>query len=310
LETETVVGSSGISLSGGQKQRVALARALYAKKELVIIDDGISGVDAETEEAIFRKLFSENGLLRKLQTTVILVTNAIDRLRYADHIMCLDANGHITEQEKFDQLRNAGGYIESLLVKQAPKFKTGNVTKLRGLSYADAEQSIAERNVRIEEDGLDRQTGEWSTYKYYFASIGWLRSLLSLSYLILSGVAVKLTELLITYWTTAVSDRGSEANSFYLGLYGMISGVGAIFWNVATYHYFLYVVPSSAEELHQRLLSSVTNAPLHFFTSTDTGVTTNRYVVRVVSPLLPAHLNLVIGLAKTCQWSTRSFRSH
>jgi ATP-binding cassette subfamily C (CFTR/MRP) protein 1 len=98
LETETVVGSSGISLSGGQKQRVALARALYAKKELVIIDDGISGVDAETEEAIFRKLFSENGLLGKLQTTVILVTNAIDRLRYADHIMCLDANGHITEQ--------------------------------------------------------------------------------------------------------------------------------------------------------------------------------------------------------------------
>lgn len=44
----TQVGSAGISLSGGQKQRLSLARAVYAKKELVILDDVFSGLDAET----------------------------------------------------------------------------------------------------------------------------------------------------------------------------------------------------------------------------------------------------------------------
>lgn len=270
------MGSGGISLSGGQKQRVALARMLYAKSELMIIDDGFSGLDPETEEIVFTRLFGKSGLLRQLETTVLLVTNAVHRLPYADHIIALDATGRITEQGSLHELRGAGGYVEGL--EAGHKYESDS--DVIGISAkeisVESPNSGAEQKKKAEQDELNRPIGEWSTYKYYFASIGWRRALLSLFLVSFSGVAVKLTELVVSLWTKAYAISGDEVNPLYLGLYGMIAGIGAIFWNVSVYHFFLYVVPGSAEKLHAGLLKSVMDAPLSFFTSTDTGVTTNR----------------------------------
>lgn len=273
---DTIVGSGGISLSGGQKQRVALARMLYAKSELMIIDDGFSGLDPEAEEIVFTRLFGKSGLLRKLETTVLLVTNAVHRLPYADHIISLDATGRITEQGSLHELRGAGGYVKGL--ETGHKYESDS--DVIGISAkeipVESPNSGAEQKKKAEQDELNRPIGEWSTYKYYFASIGWRRALLSLFLVSFSGVAVKLTELVVSLWTKAYATSGDEVNPLYLGLYGMIAGIGAIFWNVSVYHFFLYVVPGSAERLHAGLLKSVMDAPLSFFTSTDTGVTTNR----------------------------------
>ena len=280
---DTIVGSRGISLSGGQKQRVALARALYSKKQLIIIDDGFSGLDAETEEKVFVKFFGQQGLLRQLGITAILVTHAVSRLSYADHIIALNANGQIAEQGTFEQLQNVGGYVEGLATKhnfESTRTNTAlediDIISITGNPTITPGAINARAKAKAEEEDLRRPLGELSIYKYYFSSIGWSRSLLSLFYTVLSGVATKLTELLITYWTNAVASHGTNVNSLYLGLYGVLAGIGTVFWTVATYHFFLYLVPVSAEKLHARLLQSVMNAPLSFFTSTDTGVTTNR----------------------------------
>jgi len=53
---DTIVGERGITLSGGQRQRVALARALHAGSSVLILDDSLSSVDAETERAIVGEL--------------------------------------------------------------------------------------------------------------------------------------------------------------------------------------------------------------------------------------------------------------
>jgi ATP-binding cassette, subfamily C (CFTR/MRP), member 1 len=71
----TIIGSKGVTLSGGQKQRVALARALYARHDLVILDDVFSALDRSTERLVFERTFGKNGLVRKLGSTVILVTH-------------------------------------------------------------------------------------------------------------------------------------------------------------------------------------------------------------------------------------------
>lgn len=270
-----------VELSGGQKQRVALARMLYVKTELMIIDDGFSGLDAETEEIVFTNLLGKSGFLRKLDITVILTTNGIHRLRYASHIIALDANGRITGQGTLDQLRGAGGYLETLEMRRTKKLDSdGTDSNETGPSakdiLIDSPNSGAERKKKAEEDELNRPIGEWSTYKYYFTSIGWPRAFLSLFYVSFSGIAVKLTELVVSLWTRKIAVSGNEVNRLYLGLYGMLTGIGAIFWNISVYHFFLYVVPVSAEKLHANLLKTVMDAPLSFFRSTDTGITTNR----------------------------------
>lgn len=63
-----------VGLSGGQKARIALARALYARPEIMILDDVFSALDKATEEHIFQALFGGNGLLNG--KTTILATNA------------------------------------------------------------------------------------------------------------------------------------------------------------------------------------------------------------------------------------------
>lgn len=73
---KTVIGSNGLSLSGGQKQRVSLARALYARKPLLLLDDMLSGLDATTERAIVDNVFGNDGLVRKLKTSVLLATHS------------------------------------------------------------------------------------------------------------------------------------------------------------------------------------------------------------------------------------------
>lgn len=89
-------------------------------------------------------------------------------------------------------------------------------------------------------------------------------------------VASKMTEFLLTYWTKAVAARGNEVNAFYLGLYAMLSLLGLCGLVLGVVMLALKMVPRSASLLHGRLLGTVMGAPLSFFTTTDTGITTNR----------------------------------
>lgn len=72
---DTLIGSKGISLSGGQKQRVALARAVYNRTPIIILDDILKGLDADTYAKCFAAVLGPEGLLRRSRTAVILATH-------------------------------------------------------------------------------------------------------------------------------------------------------------------------------------------------------------------------------------------
>lgn len=82
---DTLVGERGVTLSGGQKQRIAIARMLLQQAPIMIFDDSLSAVDAETDTAI-RKALREN--LRG--STVILISHRVTTLMQADKILVLD----------------------------------------------------------------------------------------------------------------------------------------------------------------------------------------------------------------------------
>lgn len=75
LGDETLAGSKGVSLSGGQRSRLALARAAYSGKDVILMDDSLSGLDNTTASRCFHALLGSDGLFRKEQKTVVFATN-------------------------------------------------------------------------------------------------------------------------------------------------------------------------------------------------------------------------------------------
>lgn len=75
-EDRTIIGTNGLTLSGGQKHRLALARCVYARRDVVILDDVLSSLDARTEQTVIDRLFGNSGLFRRLGMTVVLVTHS------------------------------------------------------------------------------------------------------------------------------------------------------------------------------------------------------------------------------------------
>lgn len=73
---ETLIGGASTVLSGGQKHRVALARAVYSRAPIMLLDDVLSALDANTQATVMSRLFGKSGLLRGLDITVLFVTHA------------------------------------------------------------------------------------------------------------------------------------------------------------------------------------------------------------------------------------------
>jgi ATP-binding cassette, subfamily B, multidrug efflux pump len=109
---DTMVGERGITLSGGQRQRVALARALCAAPQILILDDSLSSVDAQTEREILTRL--EPILAGR---TSILISHRVAAVKDADRILVLDG-GRVAEQGTHATLLAAGGVYASLYREQ------------------------------------------------------------------------------------------------------------------------------------------------------------------------------------------------
>ncbi|XP_077569773.1 ATP-binding cassette sub-family C member 12-like [Stigmatopora nigra] len=106
----TEIGERGLNLSGGQKQRISLARAVYSNKEIFLLDDPLSAVDAHVGKHIF-----EECIKRRLRgKSIILVTHQLQYLEFCDDILVLE-NGQVLESGNHQALIMADGRYAQLI---------------------------------------------------------------------------------------------------------------------------------------------------------------------------------------------------
>ena len=110
---DTKLGERGITLSGGQKQRVSIARALVKEPRILILDDSLSAVDTNTENAIL------NSLQRVMENrTSLIISHRVSSVKLADEILVLD-DGQIVQHGTHDDLMaDTDGLYRALYERQ------------------------------------------------------------------------------------------------------------------------------------------------------------------------------------------------
>ncbi len=108
----TVVGERGVTLSGGQKQRTSLARAIAADPKILILDDALSAIDADTEDRVLRELEQ----IMKNRTTII-ISHRLSTVQQCTNIVVLE-NGRIIEAGSHAELLTQNGTYTSMFERQ------------------------------------------------------------------------------------------------------------------------------------------------------------------------------------------------
>lgn len=102
---DTVVGERGVILSGGERQRAALGRALLRRPGLLLLDDALSAVDAETEARILDNLRTHLG-----PTTLVLATHRVFVAELCARALVLDEGRVVQAGRPRDLAAEPGPY--------------------------------------------------------------------------------------------------------------------------------------------------------------------------------------------------------
>ena len=97
---DTIIGQRGATLSGGQRQRIAIARAILRDPAILIFDEALSQIDADSEARITEAMTE----FVKGRTT-LTIAHRFSTIRSADAILVMDA-GAVIDTGTHDELQS------------------------------------------------------------------------------------------------------------------------------------------------------------------------------------------------------------
>lgn len=271
LGSDTVLSSKGSSLSGGQQHRVALARAVYSRRRIVIIDDVLCGLDAKTEGHVFKYVFGKDGLLRKAGSTVVFVTNGVHRLGQADHIIAL-ADNTIIQQGTLEDLCRQGGYVSGLTRQ---KSEDEQIETQENKLFQPTKQDTTQ--IKMDSVPSKSTPNDTATFLYFIRTVGVGNWCIFCCFCAIYGFAMAFPSVWVKWWGMHNEHHPNTNIQYYLSIYAAlpileIGSLVLICWMLV-----MRMAPNAGRTLHQRLVTSVLDAPMVFFTSTDTGTIINRF---------------------------------
>ncbi|KAL7924395.1 multidrug resistance-like protein [Trichoderma austrokoningii] len=303
---QTTVGSKGIAISGGQKQRLSMARAAFARSELLLMDDCFSGLDANTEDVVFDNLLSKEGIFRKANMTIVLASSDYRRVPYADQIILLSEQGQLRYAGSVDDLKENPDFNWLLgdSTTQTSKRSKDGITKSKrkpepSTNPAQDAVAAAELTGALQTDAA-RQMGDSAVYKFYLESAGWPTLIAFVVAIIVFAFCDSFPSVWLKWWTESNEEDPNSDLGKWLGVYTVLS-IGAFSSCLfACWQLFIVIINRSGLYFHDILVNTVARAPMSYHTTTDNGITVNRFSqdLQLIDMELPASaLGVVITLA-------------
>ncbi|XP_074522437.1 ATP-binding cassette sub-family C member 12-like isoform X2 [Halichoeres trimaculatus] len=323
---QTLLGEQGVNLSEGQKQRISLARAVYSNKDLYLLDDPLSAVDAHAGKHIF-----EESIRKQLKgKSVILVTHQLQFMELCDEVLVLK-DGMVLEKGSHMDLMKAEGHYAELInthLKEKPqrdkseKTTAFNNHRNRNGEIINPAFHISAHNkdtppCDFKSDQLIRQESSrnsfvtWRTFQQYCrAAGGYCVSFFILFIFILMSTNVAMSYWWLSFWlrhghgaanVTTSADVGNLSLNPDLPLYQL--GCGVMIFSLLTVcmvkcFCYIKVTFHASTALHNSLLQKVISSPMSFFEATSTTQILSCFsrCQEEIDSFLPHHLNILLSL--------------
>ncbi|PNJ62440.1 ABCC11 isoform 5 [Pongo abelii] len=293
----TEIGERGLNLSGGQKQRISLARAVYSDRQIYLLDDPLSAVDAHVGKHIFEECIKKT--LRG--KTVVLVTHQLQYLEFCDQIILL-ANGKICENGIHSELMQKKGKYAQLIQKmrkEATSDMLQDTTKIAEKPKVESQalatsleeslngNAVPEHQLTQKEE-MEEGSLSWRVYHHYIqAAGGYMISCIVFFFMVLIVFFTIFSFWWLSYWleqgsgtnssresngTTA--DLGNMADNPQLSFYQLVYGLNTLLlicMGVCSSGIFTKVTRKASTALHNKLFNKVFRCPMSFFDTIPIG---------------------------------------
>jgi ABC-type multidrug transport system fused ATPase/permease subunit len=287
------VGERGITLSGGQKARINLARAVYADKDILLLDDVLSAVDAKVGKHIV-----ENCILGLLKDkTRIMATHQLSLIESADKMIFINGDGTI-DMGTIDELKERNQKLINLLTYQNNLLEKNPEESIETEEEKDIALKEQEFNLHLLKtvteptksgsgDNIVKIVGDeeravnslkFSIYLNYcklaFGKFKFISPMIFVSFAILTTFCNIFTNTWLTFW---IEDKFTgRPTAFYMGLYVMFSFLYTIF--LATFFYLIcYFTNNAARFLNLNASKKILHVPMAFMDVSPIGRVLNRF---------------------------------
>lgn len=293
---QTEIGERGITLSGGQKARLSLARAVYARSDIILLDDVLSAVDAKVGKRIVDECIL--GVLRK--KTVVLATHQLSLIESADKIVFLNGDGtvdvgtseslrrsneafqkllsHSTTEKYAEEESSISSQTDESIKKVVVEAQISRLTSVSSTNEKTDLQKQNEGKLIMEEEKSVNAINADVYVRYIFAGIPGVKGAMIFAAVIIFSILSVFFNLFTSTWLSFWVEYKwrNRSDGFYIGFYAAFTVLALV---TLTFGFLgvIYVMNLSSRTLNIRAAERILYVPMSYMNVTPMGRIINRF---------------------------------